>query len=282
MLALVRAYDRTLSMSRRLISLASGIHDGSPPSLSPPDLIQVAADAGFNSVGLWIEPGSNWNHRTTGEVLAKIHRTELTILDVEVIWLQPGPKPDPKHHRIIDIGKEIGAKNCLVVSSDPDLENTKLMFEDLCRRAEGSDMRVCLEYMWVTEVKTMDDAMEVVQSVGHPLGGILVDPFHHERVGHAPEKVKEIPDQLLSYCQLCDVPQRGTITDEGEYFADALDGRLCPGEGALPLKELMSALPTNLPISLEIRSQHYRTKYEDPLARAKQIYKKSLNFLESL
>lgn len=269
-------------MSQRLVSLASGVHDGNPPSLPPQDLIQVAADAGFNSVGLWVEPGRNWGKSTTGAVLSKIHRNDLTILDIEVIWLRADSKPDPEHHRIIDIGKEIGARNCLVVSSDPDLKSTKSMFENLCRRAEGSEMRVCLEYMWITEVKTLDDALEVVQSVSHPLGGILVDPFHHERVGHAPEKVREIPNQFLSYCQLCDVPQRGTIRDEKAYYTDALDGRLCPGEGALPLKDYMSALPTTLPISLEIRSQHYRSQYQDPLLRAKQIYNKSLKFLESL
>jgi hypothetical protein len=35
----------------------------------------------------------------------------LTVLDVEVIWLQPGANPDPDHQRIIEIGGDLGARN---------------------------------------------------------------------------------------------------------------------------------------------------------------------------
>jgi len=63
-------------------------------------------------------------------------------------------------------------------------------------------MRACLEYMAITEIKTVDDALDVVNAVDHPAGGILVDPFHHERVGHDPDKIREIPTRWLSYAQL--------------------------------------------------------------------------------
>jgi len=46
-------------MSERLLALASGVHDGNPPEVSPPDMVRIAADAGYNSVGLWVAPGDN-------------------------------------------------------------------------------------------------------------------------------------------------------------------------------------------------------------------------------
>lgn len=266
----------------RLISLASGVHDGHPPKISPSSMVRVAAEAGFNSVGLWVEPGTNWQSTTTAEVATALQETPLAVLDVEVIWLQPGAKPDPIHHRIIDIGAELGAKNCLVVSSEPNVTNTQRLFEDLCMRADGTGMRVCLEYMGVTEVKTLDQALDIVTSVDHPAGGILVDPFHHERVGHQPEKIAEIPREWLSYVQLCDMPERGVITEESDYYTDALDGRLCPGEGSLPLAEYMAALPPLLPVSLEIRSLHYRSTYPDALERAIAIKAQSDRFFDVL
>ena len=170
-------------MSERLLALASGVHDGNPPEVSPPDMVRIAADAGYNSVGLWVAPGDNWHSSTAGEVAAVLQETGLVALDVEVIWLQPGGKPDPVHHEIIAMGGEVGAKNCLIVSSEPDREITKHLYEDLCMHAERAGMRACLEYMAITEVKTLDDALDVVNAVDHPAGGILVDPFHHERVG---------------------------------------------------------------------------------------------------
>jgi sugar phosphate isomerase/epimerase len=269
-------------MSERLLALASGVHDGNPPEITPADMVRVAADAGYNSVGLWVAPGDNWHHNTAGEVAAALQETGLVAIDVEVIWLQPGGKPDPLHHQIIALGGEVGAKNCLIVSSESDREVTKHLYEDLCIHAERAGMRACLEYMAITEVKTLDDALDVVNAVDHPAGGILVDPFHHERVGHEPEKIREIPERWLSYAQLCDMPERGVITDADAYFADAIDGRLAPGEGSVPVAAMTKALPADLPISLEIRSRSYRKRYPDHVERARVILDRTRAFLADL
>ena len=258
-------------MQNRLLALASGVHDGNPPEVTPVDMVHIAADAGYNSVGLWVAPGENWHRDTSAQVAAALHQTGLVALDVEVIWLQPGGKPDPQHHEVIAMGGEVGAKNCLIVSSEPDRDATKHLFEDLCEHAARAGMRACLEYMAITEVKSLDDALEIVSAVEHPAGGILVDPFHHERVGHLPDKILEIPERWLSYAQLCDMPECGVVTDPEAYFTDAIDGRLAPGEGSAPVAEMAKALPPGLPISLEIRSRHYREQYRDPVARAKAI-----------
>jgi sugar phosphate isomerase/epimerase len=245
-------------------------------------MVHIAADAGYNSVGLWVAPGDNWHHNTAGEVVAALHETGLVAIDVEVIWLQPGGKPDPLHHQIIALGGEVGAKNCLIVSSEPDREVTKHLYEDLCIHSERAGMRACLEYMAITEVKTLDDALDVVNAVDHPAGGILVDPFHHERVGHEPEKIREIPERWLSYAQLCDMPGRGVITDADAYFADAIDGRLAPGEGSTPVAAMTRALPADLPISLEIRSRYYRERYPDHVERARVILERTRAFFADL
>lgn len=269
-------------MSERLLALASGVHDGNPPEITPADMVRVASDAGYNSVGLWVAPGDNWHRNTASEVAAALQETGLVAIDVEVIWLQPGGKPDPLHHQIIALGGEVGAKNCLIVSSEPDREVTKHLYEDLCIHAERAGMRACLEYMAITEVKTLDDALDVVNAVDHPAGGILVDPFHHERVGHEPEKIREIPERWLSYAQLCDMPERGVITDADAYFADAIDGRLAPGEGSIPVAAMTRALPADLPISLEIRSRDYRERYPDHVERARVILERTRAFFADL
>ncbi len=261
--------------SDRLIALASGVH----PDLEPDAMVRVAGEAGYNSVGIWVEPGVNWHRQTTVAVRNALEEHALVPLDVEVIWLQPDSKPDPVHHEIIDIGGELGARNCLIVSSEPDPEQNKRLFEDLCIRAEAAGMRACLEFMGVTEVKNLEAALAVVAGVDHPAGGLLVDAFHLERVGLQPEAVAAIEPRWLSYMQLCDVPARGAIEEADDYFADALDGRLAPGEGALPLPQLLAQFHPDIPISLEIRSRHYRDTYPDPVDRARVILEKTRQFL---
>ena len=265
-----------MTQTGRLIALASGVH----PDLDPDAMVRVAGEAGYNSVGIWIEPGANWHRGTTAQVRNELERHKLIALDVEVIWLQADSKPDPVHHQIIDIGGELGARNCLIVSSEPDLEQNKRLFEDLCIRAEAAGLRACFEFMGVTEVKDLAAAMDVVEGVGHPAGGVLIDAFHLERVGLEPAAVESVDPRWLSYMQLCDMPTRGAIDEPDAYFADALDGRLAPGEGELPLAELLSKFSPDIPISLEIRSKHYRDSYSDPVERARVILEKTQAFLQ--
>ena len=61
------------------------------------------------------------------------------------------------------------------------------------------------------------------------------------------------------------------LSDPDAYFVDAIDGRLAPGEGSVPVAAMVKALPADLPISLEIRSRHYRERFPDPLERARAI-----------
>jgi len=48
--------------------------------------------------------------------------------------------------------------------------------------------------------------------------------------------------------QFCDAPLRG----EKEYFFEALEQRCMPGEGELPLADMLAALPRGIPLSIEI------------------------------
>src|SRR5256885_2203972 len=82
----------------------------------------AAASGGFDAVGLWIEP-ELWTPMLLRESRAALAESGLELLDVEVIWLKPDSAMD-EHKRCIDIGVELGAKNVLCVSSDPDHGST--------------------------------------------------------------------------------------------------------------------------------------------------------------
>lgn len=59
--------------------------------------------------------------------------------------------------------------------------------------------------------------------------------------------------------------------DTPELVREARTGRLLPGEGVLPLKELVAALPGDLPLAIEAPCQ--ATAELPALERAKRAYR---------
>lgn len=265
-----------MSGRSRLLGMASGV----VPECSPPDTVEAAARGGFDAVGLWVEPDI-WTDETTRQVRRRLADTGLTAIDVEVIWIKPGPL-DPAHKRILDIGAEVGARNALAVSSDPDLGATIEKYAALCEHAGSVGIRLALEFGLFTEVKTISAARHVLDTVNHPASSLLVDPLHLIRSGGSAADVGAVPAHLFSYAQFCDAPGNGPTADDPEgILREALDERLQLGDGGLPLRDILAALPADLPLSIELRSKPLRDAYPDPAERARATADASRRFLDA-
>lgn len=248
------------------ISLASGVL----PEFGPVDIVRAAISGGFDGVGLWVEP-ETWTPATTREVKAILSGSGLELVDVEVIWLKPDSDMD-MHRRSIDIGMELGAKNVLCVSSDPDMGATAARLAALCEQAEPTGMRVALEFGIFTEVKNLRMAMGVLDKVAHPLRAVLIDPIHVDRSGTHALEIAAVPEALLPYAQFCDAPAKRPNPEIFEdVITDAIDLRAQCGEGGLDLAAIYNVLPTGIPLSIELRSKALRDGLPDPGERAKAV-----------
>lgn len=257
----------------RLLSLATG----SLPEFSPVEVVEAAAEAGWEACGIWFD-ATTWTARTTRETRAAFERHGLLPLDIEVVWIRPGG-PDPAHERLLEAGAEIGARNVLVVSSDPDIESTKRRFAEICVIAGRCGLDACLEFLPITEVRTLDAALEVIRAVDHPRARLLVDALHLRRSGGSPEQLHGLPAGLFSYAQICDAPAELQPMDHETLLYEAIDGRLLPGEGALPLRRLLEVLPADLPLAPEQRSRALRERYPVAAERAAAILAATRQFL---
>jgi len=258
------------------ISLASGV----VPEFGPVDTIEAARAGGFDMVGLWVDP-AEWTARHTRDARAALAATGLPLLDVEVIWLKPDSSMD-EHRKVIDVGAELGAANVLCVSSDPDHARTAARLADLCVHAEGSGMRVALEFGIFTEVKDLRAAMAVLDQVAHPLRALLIDPIHVDRSGSSIAEIAKVDPALLPYAQFCDAPaQRPDPADFAAIIHDAINLREQCGEGALPLAALYEALPANIPLAIELRSQALRDAFPHPALRAAAVADATRRWLEA-
>jgi sugar phosphate isomerase/epimerase len=258
------------------ISLASGV----VPEFGPVETIHAAAAGGFDAVGLWVEP-EQWTAQTTIDCRNALRNTGLELLDVEVIWLKPDSDM-AAHKAVIDIGAELGAKNVLCVASDPDMGANAARLAELCHHAEGSGMRVALEFGIFTEVKNLQQAIAVLDSVAHPLRALLIDPIHVDRSGTTAGEIAAVARELLPYAQFCDAPTKRPDPDIFDaIITDAIDLREQCGAGGLPLKAMYDALPANIPLSVELRSKALRDGYPDAGERAKQVAAATRRWLKS-
>ena len=257
-----------------MISLAAGVL----PEFSPPETVSAAFAAGFDATGVWVDP-ETWTATTTRETRLRLADSGLPVLDVEVIWIRPGPD-NPDHFRVLDIGAELGAANALVVSSEPDVNAAAQKLARIVAHGENVGVRVSLEFGLFTSVGTLGDALRLLELCGRPDAGLLIDPLHLDRSGGAPEDLRTIPKSRFAYAQFCDAPeQRPDPSDIPAIVTEALDLRLMPGDGRLPLDALLDALPEDVFLSVEMRSKALREAYPVAADRATAVARATRSFL---
>ena len=272
---------------QRLVSLAAGVVQEFPPE----QVVYAAAQAGFNAVGIWCDL-ETWTNETTDKVKRALAETGITALDIEVVWFHPEEAIDT-HDRFVDLAKTLGAKNILCVSSETDINETKKRFKHLCQSVKGSDIQVVLEFLAITEINSLAKALQVVNDVAHPAGGILIDTLHLQRTGSSAADIAAIVQansaasnaravKLLPYMQICDASE--TLQDQSfdGILEDAIYLRKLPGEGQLPLKDILGTVDDNVPLSLEIRSRALNEQFPGLQDRANAVFKSTQQFLNSL
>lgn len=257
-----------------ILSLAAG----TLPEFQPEQVARAAGEAGFSHCGFTIEP-EHWDAAALAATKAAIAENELSVLDVEVVWIPEGGQLTDDHKMIIDAAIELGAANVLVVSSEPDHGRTAEALHKLCSWAEPGKMRVALEFLMITAVQSMDSALDIIRKADHPAAALLIDTIHFQRAGHRAAQLEDVEASLLPYTQICD-GNRDCDNSFEAYLEDAIDLRSCPGEGSLPVAEIIGMLPEAIPLSLEIRSKIYRDRFADPADRASAVRTASLAYLE--
>lgn len=236
--------------------------------VGPDEAVGVAAAAGFGAVGLWFDPRS-WTAATTQRVRQRLDETGIVALDIEPVIVGRGRESG---ERMIDTGIEVGARHALVATGSADRAEVVEVLGALAERASGSGLRLVLEYVSIFSVSTLAEAVSIVDEIAAPNIGVLVDNLHHARAGGTVDDVARIVgrgDRLLPYLQLADAPSTGP-TDLDGLREEAVNGRLLPGEGELPLQELADVVP-GVPISLELRSSALMDRYPDPVDRARAV-----------
>lgn len=230
----------------------------------PAETLEAAAAAGYDGVGLRLDP------EVTPVADARALRRRagdlgLELLDLEVVRLGPDLCPDAGR-RMLDLAEALGVRFLLTVSQHPDRSATTAHLARLVEEARGSSARIALEFMRFTEVTGLHDAVATLDAIDAPDAVVLVDALHLRRGCESPADLAAVPAHRIGYLQLCDAPAAAPtdLADEARHH------RLPPGEGELPLLDLLGHAPAGLPCSVEVQSDRLTAEL-DPAARARRL-----------
>ena len=247
---------------------------------TPPELITVAAEAGFRTVGLRLTatpsvgvPPYDALHDgpMLRETLARLRDTGVSVLDTEFLRFEPD-QPVGIPEGFLEVSARLGAQYVLVMSAEPEESRTLDRFGDLCDRAAGYDLEVGLEFAVYTGVRTLAHATDIVARSKRSNAFVIIDALHFSRSGGVPAHVAAIDPSMVRYAQICDAgPDMPAPTDTPALIREARTGRLLPGEGVLPLKELVAALPPRAPLAIEAPCRD--TAHLLPLERARRAFR---------
>lgn len=179
-------------------------------------------------------------------------------------WWTDGPRraaSDAVRRDLLRAAEAIGAHH---IKIGPDFENESWDLEiwakefgTLAAQADGVGARVAIEFMLFSNIKTVHDALRLVEAAGHPAGGLVIDVWHTERAYTPPADLADIPGSRIVAVELSDTGSQPV----GTLFEDALRHRRLCGEGSLDLPGIITALRTtgwSGPWGVEILSDAYR------------------------
>jgi sugar phosphate isomerase/epimerase len=226
---------------------------------SPVEQIDAAAYANFDAVGLRLFPINVTDVDIMSDsavrraVERRVRESDLKVLDIEVV--RATPQTDVKSIVPgLKFASRLGARWLAVTAApldsyDPIDEPLVVQcIANFCRVAEHYNIGVALEFMAFRGIQTLEDATRIVEAVGHPALGITIDALHFFRSGGTVEALANIDPNLISCVQLSDAPRAAPA----DLIAEARTNRMFPGEGGLPLIDLMNALPQDVPVSVEV------------------------------
>lgn len=243
--------------------------------LTPTETIDLAAELGYQSIGLWaytadprmpVSPALS-DKRAKREIAERLSDTGVNIHCIECFILRAdtdmaGCVP------ALEYGAELGARQATTVIFDDDPTRSQENFAQLAEMAAKHELSVNLEFLPFSPINSLAKAVRLVQATGKKNVGILVDILHLIRTGGSVSDLRTVPDGLIRYAQICDGAAR---VDPQQIFFEAVFQRMVPGQGEFPLREFMSALPEDVVVGIEVPLKDMADRGIDARARSRWI-----------
>jgi len=230
--------------------------------LSPPDIVSVASDVGYDTVSICLTPSPVLgdkvqplvgNRGLVEQTAQRVRETGVRMSLGEGFVIAPEATLE-SFREPIDIATELGARciNCTII--DPDRKRALDLLSALADLAAQSGVETAAEFSSYSPIiSNLALGLAAINEIGNEHLGLLVDLMHIVRNGNRAADVANIPRRIIKYAQICDGPL--TSPSHESYRAEAVFDRRMPGEGEFGVREFLSLLPQDVVVGVEVPSK---------------------------
>ena len=151
----------------------------------------------------------------------------------------------------LDVAEAVGAPVINLVHYNGEavpLDQLAEAIGSVCRQAARRGVTIAIEFVPEGAVPDLPAAQAMAAACAEPNCAIMLDTWHLLRTGGTVADIEALPPRAIGAFQLSD-----RIEPPADTAYIPMTGRLLPGEGELPLRELVAAALANNPdITLEI------------------------------
>jgi sugar phosphate isomerase/epimerase len=253
--------DRTPSLSLDCLTL---------PDVAPIDLVRVAAEVGYGSFSLWVQPPALYDVMLatpvmTADLARAITDHSVTLGNLEVFNVNTD-EPITVYEPAIALGAQLGARTATAIAFGeplPDIAERFAAFHALCA---DHGILPLVEPIAMGNVRTPQDGVDLIRAAGVD-ARLVIDCLHLVRTGCTADALLAIPPEYVGHVQICDGPAAVTPDELG---LEATANRLYPGEGAFPLVEILAAVPPGATLGLEVPNVARLERGMPPADRARE------------
>jgi sugar phosphate isomerase/epimerase len=224
--------------------------------LPPAPFAELAGDLGCGSISLGLMEIDRNPHgypayslsdpATQRELAAALEGRGVVLANTEGFFALPG-RDVSSYAPALDMMAGLGSERINTIGLDPDQGRCLDQLAALAELAGARGLVTTLEFVIGCPIGDLPGALAAWRHVGRDDFKLLIDPMHLIRSGGAPADVAALPPGAIGYAQLCDCTRVAR-----DQMHEARYERMVPGEGELPLLDILKALPRDVRIGIEV------------------------------
>jgi sugar phosphate isomerase/epimerase len=214
------------------------------------DRCAEARKVGMKGIGIWhADLAHILETRSHEDVKKLLDDNGLRYLELEFIWgffedegTDGRKESDEQRKLLLEAAGALGAHHVKVgnIPGVPcELPKLTERYAELCAdAADRTDAVIAYEFMpFDVNVDNLDAALEVVGGAGAKNGGLVIDTWHMSKLGIAPDDLKRIPLEHLTWVELSD----GRFEWMEDRVEETTKFRKLPGEGEFDIRGYIRA-----------------------------------------